>query len=279
MNQLFKIGNFCFSLSYPEELTLPANFLKFENPHIQPEYFYQIQLTETLPAPSGRSIAKRRDIEIFQSGDLENRLIGSVNWESWHAVYMEKDEGHAEICLDPIYAENSEIDTMFCALLSLERRMVQRNALILHCAYIRYKGEAILFSAPSETGKTTQANLWEKYRGSETINGDKSLLQCIDGRWMAQGWPVCGSSDVCHNLATPIHAIVMLSQDQTNHVERLTGMHAFTQLYSQITVNSWNRNFVNHNMDLIEQLIAQVPIFHLGCTISEEAVECLEKVL
>lgn len=279
MNKFFQIGSFCFSLSYPEEVKLPDNFLLFENPNAKPEYFYSIHLTENFPAPEGNSIAMRRDLEVFHSENLESRLIGSVNWDAFHASYIERDPVHADIYMDSLYAEGSDIDTMFCGLLALERRMVQHDSLILHCAYIRYKDEAILFSAPSETGKTTQANLWEKYRHSETINGDKSLLQKIDGRWMAQGWPVCGSSDVCRNESTPIRAIVMLSQDRTNHAERLKGMAAFTQLYSQITVNSWNRDFVNHNMDLIEQLITDVPVYHLGCTISEEAVSCLANAL
>ena len=53
------------------------------------------------------------------------------------------------------------IDPMFTSLLALERRLVKKNSMILHCAYVEYQGEAILFSAPSETGKTTQANLWK----------------------------------------------------------------------------------------------------------------------
>lgn len=32
-------------------------------------------------------------------------------------------------------------------------------------------------------------------------------------------------------------------------------------------------------MDLIEDFLEKVPVYHLGCTISEEAVDCLERVL
>ena len=34
-----------------------------------------------------------------------------------------------------------------------------------------------------------------------------------------------------------------------------------------------------HAMDLMEKLLAEIPVYHLGCTISEEAVECLENAL
>ena len=50
-------------------------------------------------------------------------------------------------------------------------------------------------------------------------------------------------------------------------------------LYSQITVNKWNMKDHLHAIDLIQELAEGVPVFHLGCTISEEAVDCLEKAL
>lgn len=50
-------------------------------------------------------------------------------------------------------------------------------------------------------------------------------------------------------------------------------------LFSQITVNRWNRESAARTLDLTEELIGQVPVLHLDCTISENAVDCLEKVL
>ena len=77
----------------------------------------------------------------------------------------------------------------------------------------------------------------------------------------------------------PKTAVVMLSQGREDQVRRLSPGEAFAQLYSQITVNTWNRDFAAKNMALIEGLIARVPVFHLRCTISENAVRCLEQAL
>lgn len=71
----------------------------------------------------------------------------------------------------------------------------------------------------------------------------------------------------------------MLSQAQENRAERLTPGHAFPLLYSQITVNKWNTPDHIHIMDLIEDFLGSVPVIHLGCTISREAVDCLEESL
>lgn len=276
MDGLFLIGDFCFRLCWPEELALPENFMLFRTAAGEPEYSYRIQLTDRLPEPEGELIAQRPDIRVFLNHGLESRVIG-VKGGDFYACYRETTEHSAEIALLRLEAENMRFDVMFTSLLALERRMARKDALILHCAYIRHQGEAILFSAPSETGKSTQADLWEKYRGSRTVNGDKALLQCVNGRWTARGWPVCGSSAICENLSTPIRAVVMLSQGQEDELRRLSPREAFTQLYSQITVNTWNRDFAGKNMALIEELIARVPVFHLRCTISENAVRCLEK--
>lgn len=199
--------------------------------------------------------------------------------EGYYACYQEVASDKARVLLARDRIQGLHIDPVFTSLLALERRLIARDSLILHCAYMVYQGESILFSAPSETGKTTQANLWEKYRGSRTVNGDRALLGKRKGRWTAQGWPVCGTSEVCHNEEFPIRAVVMLSQAKENQAQQLPPGRAFPLLYSQITVNKWNIKDHLHAIDLIQELAEGVPVFHLGCTISEEAVDCLEEAL
>ena len=273
-----------FRLCFPEEVAPPENFMKFEkrpasgaNPVL--EYTYFIKVSDCLPQPEGKIIARRPDLTVLQNGERESRLIGVKGNPDFYAFYQEVSADRAEVTLVRDRIAELHIDPVFTSLLALERRQIKKDAMILHCAYIEYQGEAILFSAPSETGKTTQANLWEKYRGSRTVNGDRSLLGKRDGRWTAQGWPVCGTSEVCHNESIPVRAVVMLSQAQENRAQRMTPGQAFPLLYSQITVNKWNTQDHIHTMDLMEDFLGSVPVIHLGCTISREAVDCLEEVL
>ena len=283
MDKLFRIGEFVFRLCCPEEVTPPENFMKFECTSGSPEYTYRIEVSDALPRPDGTVSARRPDLTVFchktDEGTFESRLIGVKGRKDPYACYREVAEDRAEIVLVRDEIKELHIDPVFTSLLALERRLVKKDSMVLHCAYVEYKGEAVLFSAPSETGKTTQANLWEKYRGSRTVNGDRALLGKMDGRWTARGWPVCGTSEVCFNEDVPIRAVVMLSQAEENNAERLSPGRAFPLLYSQITVNKWNREAHIHIMDLMEDFLGNVPVFHLGCTISREAVDCLERVL
>lgn len=278
MNAIFTIGDFSFRIICPDDLPIPDNFMKFQGGS-DPVYTYRMDYAAALPQPRGTLLLRRADILILETDGLETRYIAMPGSGEFHACCTEVSGREMEIRISPEKREAMAIDTMFCSLLALERRMMARDGLILHCAFVEYQGEAILFSAPSETGKTTQANLWMRYRGAETVNGDRSLLQKRDGRWYARGWPVCGSSGVCRKKDVPIRAVVMLSQAPEDRAERLSPMKAFSQIYGQITVNRWNREANLRAMALLEDMVTGLPVYHLACTMNETAVEALETAL
>lgn len=279
MDKLFQIGDFVFSLVAPDILLLPSNFLMFEVERGVPEYTYRLHVADTIPLPDGKVAAKRSELIVYRTSSGESRLIGIKGQDTFYACYQETSDQHAEVFLSVQELSKLHIDPVFTSLLALERHMIKKDSLILHCAYMVYQGKAILFSAPSGTGKSTQADLWKRYRGGRIINGDRALLRKIDGEWFAGGWPVCGSSGICESGDTPVHAIVMLRQGTSNRVEALSPIQAFTQLYAQITINQWNREFVQHAIELIENLMGHVPVYQLTCNISEDAVRCLESAL
>ena len=71
----------------------------------------------------------------------------------------------------------------------------------------------------------------------------------------------------------------MLHQSKTNEIVRIQGFEAVQKLMAQITINMWNTEYQIKTMDLIEEMIGDIPVYELGCDISEEAVRCLEKEL
>ena len=279
MYKLFQIGSFVFSLICPDVLSIPPNFYLFETKHGVSKYTYQLRVTDKIPLPDGEIIVRRPELTAYQTSTGESRLIGIKGQNSFYACYEEISNQQAEVFLSVKEISELHIDSIFTSLFALERHMIKNDSLILHCAYMVYQGKAILFSAPSGTGKSTQAELWKQYRGSRIVNGDRALLRKIDGVWSACGWPVCGSSDICESEDTPLYTIVMLRQGETNYIERLSPIQTFTQLYAQTTINQWNPAFVQRAMELIEDLIGQVPVYQLTCNMTEDAVKCLEQVI
>lgn len=278
MNNTFTIGDFCFRLICPGGVTPPENFLKFRGGE-RPVYTYTIEVADSFPEPTGKILAQRHDLLVTRTTQGECRYIGVKGRAEPYAYYQETSADTAHIMVRAGRIGSLQIDPMFVSLLALERRLAKFDGMVLHCAFVEYRGQAILFSAPSETGKTTQANLWQKCRGAEVVNGDRALIQRKNGIWYARGWPVCGSSGVCHKRDLSIGAIVMLSQAPVDTAEKLSPSQAFTQLYSQITINRWNREENLHIIELMEQLVAEIPVYHLACTMNDSAVTTLEKAM
>lgn len=164
---------------------------------------------------------------------------------------------------------------MYLIAMMLEKVLLEENALILHSSYVEYNKKAILFTGPSGIGKSTQADLWMKYMNAKLINGDRTLLKKYQDGWNACGFPICGTSKIALNRQMPIGAIVYLSQNHQNTVERLYGFEAYKNILSEISANYWKKERLEKTLGLLEGLCSEVPIFHLSCTPKKDAVECL----
>ena len=166
MHRLFKLGGFCFAADHPDTLVFPPNFLRFETKDVQPAYFYTLRFVKSIPNPVGVCTAVREDLIVYRDGEKETRLLGIQGMLGFYALYRELDDTHAEVMIAEDCRGCLVFDPVFASLFALERRMLQKDSFILHSAYIRHRGRAILFSAPSGTGKSTQASLWAQYAGA-----------------------------------------------------------------------------------------------------------------
>lgn len=160
--------------------------------------------------------------------------------------------------------------------LGFESLLIHKDRLCLHAACIRTHLGGILFSGPSGIGKSTQAALWQTWRGAEQINGDRPILSRDSGGWLAWGSPYAGSSRCYVNESCPVTAIVMLRQAQHCRLRRLSQPEAFRAIWSGLTVCSWDSMFVETASRLALELIASVPVLEFSCTPDRQAVDALE---
>lgn len=164
-------------------------------------------------------------------------------------------------------------------ILGLEKLLLRYNALILHASFIRWQGKGILFSAPSGTGKSTQAALWEKYMEAEVLNGDRAGIRYTDGGWRAYGLPYAGTSRIFRNSSAPIHAIVVLRQSPENQIRPMRTAEALCTLLPEFSAHRWDSVFMNSVLDIAGELISQIPIYCLECRPDREAVQLLHDTL
>lgn len=164
-------------------------------------------------------------------------------------------------------------------MISFEYLLFRMNCFILHSSVVRTEKGALLFTAPSGTGKSTQADLWDKYRDVNIINGDKAGIRKIDSNWFVYGLPVAGSSGIFKNEVSKIRALIILGQANSNSICELSDKEKFRMLYPELTVHRWNPEFMEGSLDFLNQLIADVPIYLFNCLPDRTAVDTLESEL
>lgn len=165
------------------------------------------------------------------------------------------------------------------AHIAFEELMFRHGAMILHASFVNAKYGGILFTGPSGIGKSTQAELWVKYRNAELINGDRTILRKRDGVWYAYGSPYAGSSRCYVNKSCEIKAIVVLGKKEGYKLQRLKQSVAFIKVYSETTVNTWNPAYVEGISDMIGDIVEKVPVYMLECLPDIKAVELLSETL
>lgn len=151
--------------------------------------------------------------------------------------------------------------------------IIDKGGFFLHCSCLKYKDEAIIFTAPSGTGKSTHAALWRKHFGSEVtmINDDKPLVREKNGRFIIYGTPWNGKHGIGENTCAPVRAIVFLSQAKENHAAPISPVEALTLLLQQTVLPS-EKAQLSALLDMLGRMIETVPVYRLSCNISDEAV-------
>lgn len=165
----------------------------------------------------------------------------------------------------------------FFSCAGMHSKLLQQGACVLHASYIDWKGRAIIFIAPSQTGKSTQADLWNRCTGAEIINGDRALVRKKKGIWYSYGYPCCGSSKICINRTLPLSLIVILEQGSENKIVPLTIGQKVRALVSGTELFPWNESEINQAFHLAKGLVQDINIVKLVCRPDADAVTTLKK--
>lgn len=280
----YNIGDICFSWegeTYP--LIEGKFFKKFKtNDFGDLSIKFKIEFVALKEYTNDKCIEANGIYELYYIND-ERFLIYHWRFSRWaFGFYPDRIDYRKEnICYfdESMKKEWPLTDDWFFGLIGLHKALLQKEKPIVHGSYIDYNGEAIIFTAPSQTGKSTQADLWSKYAGAEIINGDRVLFGKKDGRWHAYGYPSCGSSDICVNRTLPIRAIVILEQSCENVVRPVSLTDGVRGLMAAIEVYKWDLAELDMSLKLAQEIAGDVDVVKLSCRPDEEAVEVLKNYL
>lgn len=270
------------------EVDIPDDLIYTNERHLAPfavdaverPHRFRFEMVDELTAPADPCIFNEGGFRVYSDGNDTIRYIGSVQ-QGWEQAYLRvRHHGyeHRVQLKRSQYTDRIGVHTVLNCL-SAEHLVARAGGFIFHSSYIERNGQGILFTAPSGTGKSTQADLWAKLRGAVILNGDRSAIRMTQSGIQVCGIPFAGSSQFCENVALPLSAIVYLKQAPETTIRRLRGAEAFRRVWEGCSVNIWDRTDVELVSEAVQTVLMTVPVFELACTPDESAVIALEGVL
>ena len=281
MKRIFKIADIKLNIVTPCDLNGGQDINLFEiynNEDNKEQFKFNIEVNKLKDNEEKYIVFKNEVKKVYYKNNKYYwyyKIPTSKMWE----ICCEEENKFSNVTINPIYIKYYENIEYLISRLNIQGILLSKEVMILHSSFIIHNNESILFTAPSGTGKSTQASLWEKYKGAEIINGDRSAIGTRNGEYFAYGLPFCGSSNICKNKEAPLKAIVVLKQAKENSVRRLSKIEAFKILLGQVAINRWNKKDMELAMILIEELIEKVPVVMLSCRPDKEATDVLNDYL
>ena len=276
----YELAGIRFCIQAPDGVLWPlsdrlANFLAQPGPC---DLECTLSLVEALDQPMGELCYQDPSTKVFLAPGVHLRYKGAVQTAS-NGGYMRilRSGSHSDVQILASAIPKGLTSEVIISCMEAIHHITAAGGFLLHASWIRYRDKAILFTAPSGVGKSTQAALWEQFRGAELINGDRAAVFPTESGIQVRGIPFCGTSGVNKNVTLPLAAIVCLSQAPVTTISRLTGARAFRQLWEGCCINTWNPEDMEQCAQAVSDTVSHIPVFYLACTPDESAVLALEQ--
>lgn len=155
--------------------------------------------------------------------------------------------------------------------MAFARSLLAFDGSFLHASAVMLDGKAYLFSANSGTGKSTHTEKWCRLFGATYLNDDKPALRLIDGVWMAYGTPWSGKHDLSAPMGAPLGGIAFIKRGEENAIRPFPPAEAVPIFMSQSLWRLREHRQMGKQLELVDKLMRQVPVWELTCRNDDDA--------
>ncbi len=153
----------------------------------------------------------------------------------------------------------------------IAKELPRFGAFVFHGSAVAVKEKAVVFTAPSGTGKTTHTRLWLKnVPESFVVNGDKPILRLVGGRVFICGTPWMGKENLGKNAVVPLAGICVLTRGSKNTIEPVPFLKVMPLLIGQ-TYRPPEQEAMNLTLKYLETVAEKTPLYLLTCNTEDEA--------
>ena len=164
----------------------------------------------------------------------------------------------------------------------------QLPAMVLHACGIIRNGRIIIFTGPSETGKTTIARFCGSEHGS-LVNDEMLLLSgtgTSTGEYRAQGIPIIGGVPHHSSETAPPACVMMLKQAPRTAIRPLDRVEAYLRFIRQIIapreltrLDDDIKVILSETTRFADEFTKSVPFFELEFALDKEALwQAIEEI-
>ncbi len=280
MQAILKIGDMTIKYQYHFNDYLKSSIDRYQTSEKTYDWTLSVELTETYqPYDLDFKVINKRYHYIDEAMEVVTVYHDIDNDLYSQQLVFDKHKKEAFIRLNPKYVKDLAMQEYVLSGIVFLEMAVMHGFVSLHASAINYQQEAILFSAPSTTGKSTQAKLWQKFDSSvEIINDDKPLLFKKDNRFYVIGSPFSGKTQENLNKSFPVKCILFLKQSNTNALIKLS----HNDLVKKFLINTMkpkNKNAYHHLLSTINDFIHEIPIYEFNATKDMNAVTFIHEKL
>lgn len=268
--RLFQIGTVILQLNLEDDL-IPEEFLPFEvsTRNVTDDLTISVRFDQPAKRPVGKVLIHSEELLITEASDCYSLIFLSspdliachIDKEAHFACFYCRDNASATLREELFHG------IRFAYLLTAAKH----GLYAIHSASILYREKAWLFSAPSGTGKSTHAQLWQNLFDVLPLNGDLNLLGVRDGRPVIYGLPWCGTSGIFTTKTQPLGGVVFLRRSDHDCIKKLTQDEYSLMLSQRLISPTWTKEMLLSALTFCEQLEPLITCFELHCTAGQDA--------
>lgn len=279
-NLFFNIADIQFHMKVPKKILGKEYESFYTNTGIDPIINILVKPQFFIRDPRGKLIHDRElEWYINLNNDYCHCLVMRDEKTSRLAAKMKANREWTDIIIsyNPKYPNIDFVIHILLVEIVFRNRILFHNGLVVHASAVCYKDYCVVFTAPSGTGKTTHAQLWEKYLGAVVINDDHPAIKLINNKPVVYGTPWAGSTYKYKNTHAPLKAIVILEKAPFNSIRKLNSDEIINHLLPRCFLPYYDKELMKKAMDLFESMISKVPVYLLKCRPDQEAVNVAVK--
>ncbi len=279
MTKNIKIGEVVCKYTYLDETRFGDTLSQYvtDQPH---DYEITVKIDHHITPKALYTIKRGKEAFYF---DKKIEVVSHFKDESQDEIieqlYLDLKKKTIDIFLNPLYVENLSQQSYVLSGVAFMQIAELEGYVPFHASAISYDNQAIVFSAPSGTGKSTQRKLWETYLDHiEVINDDKPMFYKKGRSWLVGSLPFSGKSMLSKDISVPLKAIVFLKQAPTPKLTKLTNVQSI-KLMLENTYRPMNKNLYHKLLDHLIDIERTHDIYLLEATKEKDTFNLLFNTL